>query len=142
MSYEDLLREGQIRPSRPTTRETAGILGTAHVRLRHIRSSSPVPDICYQLAYDVARAAAQAVMAAEGYRPTGAAHHQAVFEFLRRVDDGRWADEADFFDQARSKRRLCVYEQNGAISGTEAEGLLRVAERFLDEVEEWLRAQK
>ena len=138
MSYDDLLKAGDIRPSKPTPRDIAGMLGTANVRLRHIEASSPVADVCYELAYDVARAAAQTVMAAEGYRPAGSAHHQTIFEFLRIALDGRWAEEAEFFDQARGKRRLCVYEQNGAISVTESEELLAVAERFLGEVEEWL----
>ena len=68
MAYDDLLRAGDIRPSKPTPRDIAGMLGTANVRMRHIETSSPVPDICYELAYDVARAAAQAVMAADGPR--------------------------------------------------------------------------
>jgi|LSQX01.3.fsa_nt_gb hypothetical protein len=138
MTYDDLLNKGSIRPSRPTRREIAGMLGTGHVRIRHIRASSPEPDVCYELAYDVARAAAQAVMATEGYRPAGASHHEAIFEFLRRVEDGRWACEAEFFDQARSTRRLCVYDQNGAISAAEADGLLSVAVRFFEEVNEWI----
>ena len=138
MTYDDLLSDGSIRPSRPTPREIAGMLGTGHVRLRHIRATSPEPDVCYELAYDVARAAAQAVMAAEGYRPAGVSHHQVIFAFLRRAESGRWVDEAEFFDQARGTRRLCVYDQNGAISAAEAEELLSIAVRFFEEVNGWI----
>lgn len=142
MSYEDLLSDGLIRSFSPTRREITALIRVAGPRLAELRRGEFPPDIGYELAYDVARASAQALMASEGYRPSaGAGHHETIFKFLGRVDDGRWAREADHFDQARLKRNRALYEEPGLITEVEAERLIKAAGEFLDDVRERLDVQ-
>jgi hypothetical protein len=97
-------------------------------------------EIRHNLAYDAARGAAQAAMAAEGYRAAGeGGHHQSVFDFLALVDEGKWEGEADYLNVARQKRNRSQYEEFGLIGEAETEELLEVASRFVAEVGEWLR---
>ncbi len=142
MTYEELLSDGRIRRFSPTPREISGLLGVGRVRLRHLQEHPGEADVRLELAYDVARAAAEAVMAAEGYRPTSAENHRTIFAFLALVDGGRWAEEASFFDRSRSLRHLSVYAQNGAISDTEADELLERARGFWNEVAKWIAEQE
>jgi len=96
-------------------------------------------EVRHNLAYDAVRSAAQAVMYAEGFRATaGTGQHEAVFKFLAEVDDGRWQDEAGYFDISREKRNRSEYGSYGQITESEATELATVAERFLSEVREWL----
>ncbi len=137
MGYDDLLSDGSIRSFSPTRREISALIGVAGSRLEELRRSEFPADIGYELAYDVARAAAQALMASEGYRPaTGAGHHETIFKFVGRVDNGRWAREADHFEQARLKRNRALYEEPGLIAEVEAKRLIEAAGDFLEEVRE------
>lgn len=142
MTYDDLLKEGAIRPFSPSQREISALIRVARTRLEELRRSDFPPDIAYELAYDVARASAQALMASEGYRPTsGAGHHKTIFEFIEQVDDGRWERESDHFEQARLKRNRALYEQPGSITDVEAERMIEAAGEFIEDVEERLRAE-
>ena len=92
------------------------------------------------LAYDAVRAAAEAVMAAEGYRPaSGEGQHAAAFEFLEETEGGRWAEEAREFDRARKKRNVSQYERFGMITETQANELRASARMFVHEIREWLQ---
>ncbi|MGC9317190.1 MAG: hypothetical protein ACP5KN_04045 [Armatimonadota bacterium] len=52
------------------------------------------------------------------------------------MEGGRWSDEAEIFDQAGARCRLCVYEENGAITTLEADDLSAVASTSFDQVNE------
>jgi len=111
----------------------------AEAKLRDAKVEGHSDDTTFTLAYDAARAAAEAVMAAEGYRPkSGEGQHAVVFEFLAEVSDGRWEDEASRFNRARRKRNVSQYDRFGEISGTQAENMVADAEAFVSEVNEWL----
>ncbi|MFO8081170.1 MAG: hypothetical protein R6V07_12830 [Armatimonadota bacterium] len=140
MSYEDLLKDQSIKSYSPTSREITALIEIAHVRLRELRQGEFPPDILYQLCYDVARAAAQALMASEGYRPSGGGgQHKVIFQFLEEADGGRWTREASHFDRARMKRNRALYEEAGLITPEEADRLLEVAGDFLEDVEARIR---
>jgi uncharacterized protein (UPF0332 family) len=97
-------------------------------------------DTTFTLAYDAVRAAAEAVMAAEGYRlKSGEGQHAAAFEFLEEAVGGRWEGEAVRFDHARQKRNVSQYDRFGLITKTEADDLVADAASFVGEVEEWLQ---
>ena len=46
---------------------------------------------------------------------------------------------ADYFDSCRSKRNITDYDYAGAISDSEAEELIKEAERFLEITINWLK---
>ena len=139
MPYSDLLREHKIRRGRRSRSEITAALAGARQRLRSAGIEANGLDVRHNLAYEAVRVLAQVVMAAEGYRAAMAAgQHQVIFEFLARVDAGRWEREADYFDKARLRRNVSEYQQFGLISAKRTDDLIAAAEQFLAEVREWL----
>ncbi|MEA3403368.1 MAG: HEPN domain-containing protein [Armatimonadota bacterium] len=139
MPYEDLLEAGRIRRHRSTADQLIAHLDIAHTRLEDASVEGMSAEGTFLFAYDAARAAAEAVMAVEGYRAaSGAGRHEIVFEFLRRAERSRWADLAVELDEAREKRNYAEYERAGLITRTEADDLLRRAREFVNEVARWL----
>lgn len=139
MSYDDLLREGRLRPHRRDLDEVAAKVTLAHARLGDAAVSGLSDDGRFIFAYDAARSAAEAVMAAEGYRPAaGVGHHEVVFRFLRVACDGRWTQAAIEFEQARVMRNAAEYDEWGLVTQTQADRLVSVAREFVDDVSNWL----
>jgi hypothetical protein len=139
MSYDDLLREGRIRRHRANPDDIATRLTLANARLGDASLDGLSSDGRFVFAYDAARSAAEAVMAAEGYRPaSGVGHHETVFRFLRVAVDGRWRKMTMEFEQARSKRNAAEYDEWGLVTQTEADRLLEIAERFVEEAGRWV----
>ncbi len=141
MAYDELLREERIRPHSVSSDDIAARLVIAQARLGDAATERLSADGRFVLAYDAVRPAAEAVMAAEGYRPVGGAgHHETVFAFLRLAVGGRWATPAVEFEQARVKCNTAEYDQWGLITQTEADRLLSVARQFVNDVGGWIAA--
>jgi uncharacterized protein (UPF0332 family) len=139
MSYASLLSEGRIRAQTFAPRELERFVLAAEAKLGDAGIEGHTDDTTFVLAYDAVRTAAEAVMAAEGYRPTsGEGQHAAVFEFLEETESGRWADDAREFDRARKKRNVSQYERFGLITETQADELRASARVFVGEVRDWL----
>lgn len=140
MPYESLLGDDRIEEHKFTTRDLEQYIAIAVAKLQDAKVEGHTDDTTFTLAYDAVRAAADAVMAAEGYRPkSGEGQHAAVFEFLEEVGDGRWEEEAGRFNRARRKRNVSQYDRFGLISETQAAALVTDAEAFITEVEDWLQ---
>lgn len=139
MTYDDLLRDERIRRHGVTGDDIVDSLTIAQARLGDAGTEGLSADGRFIFAYDAVRAAAEAVMAAEGFRPVaGVGHHEAVFAFLAAAADGRWARSARVFDQARVKRNAAEYDEWGLVTQTEADDLLRAAREFVAEVARWV----
>lgn len=139
MSYDDLLHEGRIRPHRAEPEEVTARLTLAHARIGDAGLSGLSSDGRFVFAYDAARSAAEAVMAAEGYRvASGVGHHETVFRCLLVAAGGRWRKTALELEQARSKRNAAEYDEWGLITETEADRLLDVARTFVNQVGAWV----
>jgi len=140
MLYARLLNEGRITPQTFAPQEVADLLAAAEARLGDAGVEGHSNDTTFTLAYDAVRAAAEAVMAAEGYRPTsGEGQHAAAFEFLEEAEGDRWEEEAREFERARRKRNVSQYRRFGLITETEADELRASARLFIGEVRQWLQ---
>lgn len=140
MPYESLLSEGRIGAQTFAPQQLESFMLIAKAKLGDAGIEGHTDDTTFTLAYDAVRAAAEAVMAAEGYRlMSGGGQHAAVFEFLEETEGGRWAEEAREFDRARKKRNVSQYERFGMITETEADELRASAQMFVGEVGEWLQ---
>ncbi len=139
MAYESLLGKNRIEAHSFTHRDFQDYIAAATGKLADAGVEGLSDDTRFTLAYDAVRAAAEAVMAAEGYRlKSGEGQHAAVFAFLAEAEAGRWEEEARQFDDARKKRNVSQYRRFGLITQTEADELLRAAQVFIAEVEDWL----
>lgn len=135
-----MLKQMRIRTSRFSQGDIEGVIAGADANLAAASVADNPAEVRHNLAYEAARSAAQALMAAEGYRTIGeGAHHQTVFAFLALVDASRWQDEADYFNIARQKRNRSQYQEFGLIGEAETDEALQLATRFIAEVRDWLR---
>jgi hypothetical protein len=144
MIYEDLLREERIRKHGLTGDRLA-----AQVRARLELAQRELSDCTvealsldgrYQHAYAAARALAEVVMIAEGFRATsGPGQHQVLFEFLRAVPTARWQEQAEYFDSCRQRRHAVAYRAARQITETELAELVEEARGFREAVIAWLR---
>ena len=140
MPYSSLLSEGRISVQTFAPQELETLMAIAEAKLGDAGVEGHTDDTTFTLAYDAVRAAAEAVMAAEGFRSvSGEGQHAAVFEFLGEVEDGCWVEEAREFDRARKKRNVSQYERFGMITETQAADICASALMFVSEVREWLR---
>ena len=143
MPYSDLEREGRIRPHTMTAVECrqhlAELLELAELDLFDASIAQRPLDRRQNSAYEAARAVADAVLAAEGYRRTGGeGQHVVLFVFLQLVDEGHFAEAARYFDIARKLRNKTRYEKAGVVSEATAIGTIQRAQQFLAEARAWL----
>lgn len=144
MPYDDLLGRGVIRQHRFNEKEmrvrVEEMLALAKRDLECGEATGLPCDLHYICAYEAARTAGQILMLAEGFRPGKTeGNHYAVFHFLQRMDAGRWADEARFFNKAREKRNELQYVRPGSATEVDVQELAARARAFLLDVLDWLR---
>lgn len=81
-------------------------------------------------------------MATEGYRRgSGEGQHAIIFDFLARLEGGRYAQQAAYFHRARKLRNETEYERVGIISESLADDVLRQAREFVAEARRWTAAR-
>ncbi|MBM3497869.1 MAG: hypothetical protein FJX74_04275 [Armatimonadetes bacterium] len=143
MTYDALRADGTVRDHGHTPEETAQRLREMEqVARRHLADAGATglsSDAKHNLACAAGRVAAEMVMVAEGYRAgRKMGKDAAVFAFLGSAAEGKWSDEAAYFDKRRERRNVSEYEQAGTISPSEADTVLRESGRLLEDVLAWL----
>jgi hypothetical protein len=96
------------------------------------------PDWQLGITYNAALQLATLALAAEGYRPGRERAHERAILSLRetvKVDP----KTVDLIDSIRRKRNQSSYEHAGAVSGAEAEELLRAVKALRAEIVAWLK---
>ncbi|MEN6642859.1 MAG: hypothetical protein ABFE08_10465 [Armatimonadia bacterium] len=143
MSYDGLVSDGRIRPHGLTEseckRHIAELLELAEMDLFDASIAQRPLDRRHNSAYEAARATAEAVMAAEGYRRAGGeGQHAVLFVFLGAVDGGRFSAVSRHFDVARRLRNKTHYEKARIVSEATTTGTILRAESFVAETRAWL----
>ncbi len=115
----------------PTSRqEIANLLRLVERDLKQAHVPGLEPDGRFTFAYNAALQLATACLRLHGVRISSAGRHARTFRVLQDLLPpavGRYAVE---FDQARRKRHTLIYDQAGAVSQREVEGLRQAAEEF------------
>lgn len=90
------------------------------------------------IAYNAALQAANAALAAAGYRAARDQHHFRIIQSLRDTI-GATGELVSTFDAFRKKRNITGYERVGAVSDADAAEMRRLALSIRDDVLDWLR---
>ena len=99
-------------------------------------------DRRFATVYNAALQAGKIAISCSGYRVSArAGHHAVTFEAARLTLGPQAAALADYFDACRRKRNIIDYDNSSVATETEAEGLLRKANQFLELVESWVEAE-
>lgn len=90
------------------------------------------------IAYDAALQAANAALAAAGYRASRDRHHFRIIQSLRETI-GAPAQLVTALDAFRKKRNITGYERVGVVSDQDAAEMRSMAIALRDDVRDWLR---
>lgn len=143
MTYQELEREGLIRPSQIRSNQ---IQRRLHDAAQHLADAQGLLalnsfDNAYRLAYDAVLAAAEAFMFSKGYRARSREHHKAVVRFIKLALGPRFASQTSLFDQMREKRHRLYYEGMGFVSKEESKKAIAFANQFVEELRESITRQ-
>jgi hypothetical protein len=139
MSFQNWVQSGWLKPHRPSKQEIADLFGVADRDIAACQTAGLIADWRLNIAYNAALQLATAALAAAGYQAARAGHHYRVIQSLAltlQLHAGAVAE----FDDYRKMRNTSDYERAGLISDTEADGMLKLAQRLRTEVHTWTRA--
>ncbi|HRD02922.1 MAG TPA: HEPN domain-containing protein [Candidatus Saccharicenans sp.] len=94
---------------------------------------------CFSIACHAIFQACRAYMFHLRYRPANSEANKATFRFMQIVMENPFKKSISYFDQARKKRHLTLYDDAGVINEKEAEELLKRARKFLEHTESKLK---
>ncbi len=142
MPYEELQRQGKIKPYPARSEEIKKLLQVASRDLSAAeRNLADDPDWAYTIAYNAVLQAARAVVLAKGFRPRGAEQHATVVQFIEETLGKPYSKQIGLFDQMRRKRHRVIYEVAGLVSRKEAEQAVAFAKQFVEEIRLYITKQ-
>lgn len=139
VSLRDWVQHGWLTEHLSSAEEINNLLAVADRDLRACEVPGLDSDWRFAIAYNAARQAATAALAAAGYRVTRESHHYRVIQSLEHTvkADPKLIHQLDVF---RKKRNLSSYEVGGTVSDKEAEEMAALARDLRAQVERWIRA--
>ena len=139
VALKQFLADGRLKHHRSSPKEIRDLLRVVDRDLKDAAATAISLDLRFTTAYKAAFQLATIVLAASGYRATGAGHHWVTFSVLPKLLGKEFQDLADYFDHCRNKRNLSEYDRAGEVSEDEAVELLKEAEKFRATVLNWLK---
>lgn len=139
VTLKQFLADGRLKRHRSSPREIRDLLRVADRDLKDAAVTAISLDRRFITAYQAVLQLATIVLAASGFRATGAGHHWATFKTLPELLGQDLQNLSDYFDQCRTKRNLSDYDRAGEISREEAGELLKEAKKFRPAVLGWLK---
>lgn len=138
MSLQDWLANGWLAEHRTNSREIADMLTAVERDLRECSIAELSAVWKLNIAYTAALRAADAALAAAGYRASREQHHYRAIQslaFTIHAEDSLLRQ----FDQYRMKRNLALYDHLPTLSEHEASGMIEIARTIRDRVVAWLK---
>ena len=139
MSLKDWSRNGWLVEHKTSPAEIAELLEIAHRDLTDCRIEGLSADWKLNIAYNAALQAANAALAACGYRASRDAHHYRVIQSIA-LTIGADPSLVRQFDAFRKKRNISGYDRVGMVSDQEATEMISLAERIEEDIISWLKS--
>ncbi len=140
MSLTDWHNNGWLDEHQPSRQEIADLFLASGRDVESCQVSGLSADWKFAIAYNAALQAANAALAAAGFRAKREAFHFRVIQSLQFTIAAE-PDLVDLLDRCRRKRNLGTYERAGAISDREADEMAALAADLRDRVAAWLKSQ-
>jgi len=140
MSWAKLLADKRVTALAPNKAELDNLRSIVARSLNDATAGGLSADARFMMAYDAARTLSLLVVRASGYRPRAVGAHYNTFMALEAADPA-FAKQSAYFDGCRIKRNSCEYDLAGAISDTDADGLLKAVRQFAADAEAWIYAR-
>lgn len=143
MSYQDLLREGKIKPHQSFYEEIKSMLEVADRDINFAKQSIAHSwDWAFTIAYNASLSVSRAYMYHLGYRPSTPEGHKTVWRFMLLTLPKEYHDRINFFDHMRIKRHKNLYDHVGLISETEVRQIISSAEEYIKDIKELIETSK
>ena len=139
MNLKDLLNQGRLRQHKTSKKEIENLLALVRRDIIDAKVKELSSDRRFACAYNAVLQLATILLYCKEYEPEGSGHHFTVFQAMKIIMGTDYYTLADYFDSCRSKRNITDYDYAGGISDSEAEELIKDAERFLEATLNWLR---
>jgi len=139
MTWKNLLKKQKVKLHQTSHEELHDLRAVVQRDLKDAKLDQLSADRRFATAYNAVLQLAKMVIACEGYRVTGASHHQTTFEALQVAIGKQVSALVPYFDGCRRKRNQVDYDMANAATETEAKELIQKAEEFENLVEEWIR---
>ncbi len=138
MSLADWQKNGWLIEHRTSASELADLFAVVERDLADSAAGQVSADWRMNIAYNAALQAANAALAAAGYRAAREQHHFRIIQSLRETI-GAPAELVNTFDAFRKKRNITGYERVGVVSDADAAEMRHLALSIRDDVLRWLR---
>jgi len=138
MSLQNWLSNGWLVAHQTSPQEISDLLAVAERDLKDSQTPGLSPDWRLNISYNAALQAANAALAACGYRASREAHHYRIIQSLIYTI-GAAPEIVTQLDRFRKKRNIGAYDRAGAVSDQEASEMLHFTQNILQEIKEWLR---
>lgn len=138
MTLEQWLSYKWLVPHTTSPEEICGLLAIADRDINDAQIAGLSIDWRLNIAHNAALQAANAALAASGYKAAREAHHYRVIQSLE-LTIGLDSSTINSINKLHKKRNFASYTSAGAVSEGEAEEMLRLAKDIRGRVEQWLR---
>jgi HEPN domain-containing protein len=138
-TLENWLSYGWLVRHQTSRQEITALLAIADRDLAAAQARNLPADWRLTIAYNAALQAANAALAASGYRAEKSAQHYRVIQSLAHTISLDTAS-VERLDAFRKKRNISSYQRVGTVSERETEEVLALAQAVLEAVQHWLRA--
>jgi hypothetical protein len=138
MSLQDWVDHGWLVPHSANRNEIRNLLATADRFLTDARAPGLSIDGRLIFSYQAALQAAQAALAATGFRARGESHHFRAIQSLQ-LTLGLDSKAIERLDGYRKTRNVAEYKQAGVASEFAAQDAERIALQLRRDVETWIR---
>ena len=141
VKYKSLLNSKRIAEHTTSEQEITELFAVAERDIVDAGIKNLSDDRAYATAYNAALQLCTIIMAIEGYRTRGTAHHRTTFDFLEAAEIEHLSEYAAFFNKCRRKRNDVDYDRAMVVSSTERNELLEVVQEFMALVRSWVNKE-
>lgn len=138
MSLNSWVENGWLRRHRTSSQEIADLMKIVGRDLQDAKAGLS-NDWRFGIAYNAALKLCTILLYAEGYRAERNLQHYRTIQALPLILGDSRSGDARYLDTCRTKRNIAEYDRIGAVSGTEADELIKFIEDFREEVFQWLK---
>ncbi len=140
-TLEDWLSYNWLVRHQTSKQEISSLLAISARDLAAAQLPDLPADWRLSIAYNAALQAANAVLAASGYRAEKSAQHYRIIQSLAHTInlDATTTERLDAF---RKKRNISNYDRSGAVSGREADEMITLAHVVYTATQDWLKAHR
>ena len=139
-SWQQWLAKGDVKTHQTSKQEIDNLRALITRDLADAAIAQLSGDRRFATAYNAALQAATIAIACSGYRVSArSGHHKVTFE-AAAISIGKEAVTlSDYFETCRRKRNVIDYMTSSVATDTEADEILKMADRLRTVVENWVR---